>query len=62
MNQLPSFDNAISEELTANDNSIGSSGGTTDVRISVHSKNSLYLLRFGSAEPKDHKENKNIKC
>lgn len=27
--------------LTASDNSIGSSGGTTEVSIKVHSKNSL---------------------
>lgn len=38
---LPNFDRAIKEELTANDNSIGNSGGTTDVKINVHSKNNL---------------------
>lgn len=30
-----------SEVFTANDSSMGSSGGTTDVRIRVHSKNNL---------------------
>ena len=38
---LPSFCKAISDELTAKDNSMGSSGGTTEVNISVHSKKSL---------------------
>lgn len=32
---------AMREVLTARDNSMGSSGGTTEVRISVHSRNSL---------------------
>ena len=49
--KLPNFVKAIREELTASDNSIGNSGGTTDVNIRVHSKNNLYRLRFGSAEP-----------
>lgn len=35
------LDKAIRDELTANESSIGSSGGTTDVRIRVHSKKSL---------------------
>ena len=39
-------------ELTASDNSMGSSGGTTDVNINVHSKNSLYLFLSGSSVPK----------
>lgn len=30
---------------------MGSSGGTTEVRISVHSKNSLYLFLVGSSLP-----------
>ena len=38
---LPSFCKAIRDELTARDSSIGSSGGTTDVSIRVHSKKSL---------------------
>ena len=38
---LPSFCNAIRDELTAKDSSMGSSGGTTEVNIRVHSKNSL---------------------
>ena len=46
-----SLDSASREVLTASDSSIGSSGGTTDVRISVHSRNSLYLLRSGFSEP-----------
>lgn len=41
------------DEFTANDNSTGSSGGITDVRMRMHSKNSLYLLRFGSSEPEN---------
>ena len=43
--------NANSEVLTANDSSMGSSGGTTDVRINVHSRNSLYLFLLGSSVP-----------
>ena len=39
------------EVLTARDSSIGSSGGTTDVRISVHSRNNLYRFRSGSSVP-----------
>jgi len=42
---------ASSDVLTARDSSIGNSGGTTDVRISVHSKNNLYLLRDGFSLP-----------
>lgn len=30
---------------------MGSSGGTTEVRMSVHSRKSLYRDRFGSALP-----------
>ena len=48
----PIFDNDISELLTARDNSIGSSGGTTDVNINVHSKNNLYLFLSGFSVPK----------
>lgn len=47
----PSFAREAKEALTARDNSIGSSGGTTDVKISVHSRNSLYLLLVGSSQP-----------
>jgi len=42
---------ARSEVLTASDSSMGNSGGTTDVRMSVHSRNNLYLLRVGFALP-----------
>jgi hypothetical protein len=48
---LPSLDKASRDVFTANDSSIGSSGGTTEVSIRAHSKNSLYLFRFGSSEP-----------
>ena len=37
------LDNCNREVLTARLSSIGNSGGTTDVRIKVHSKKSLYL-------------------
>ena len=39
------------EVLTARECSIGSSEGTTNVRMSVHSRNNLYLLRVGSSVP-----------
>lgn len=42
---------AIREEFTANDSSIGNSGGITEVKINTHSKNSLYLFLLGSSEP-----------
>lgn len=42
---------AIREEFTANDNSMGNSGGITDVKIKTHSKNSLYLFLFGFSTP-----------
>ena len=48
---LPNLDNAKREVFTASDNSIGSSGGTTDVKINVHSKNNLYLFLWGSSLP-----------
>ena len=38
---IRSLVNARSDVLTASDSSIGSSGGTTDVRMSVHSRNNL---------------------
>lgn len=47
----PNLCNANKDELTAKESSIGSSGGTTDVRINVHSKKSLYLFRFGFSVP-----------
>lgn len=48
------------DELTANDNSTGSSGGITDVKIRIHSKNNLYLLRFGSSVPAHEKIHSNV--
>ena len=48
---LRSLTKAINDVLTANDNSIGNSGGTTDVKIKVHSMNNLYRFRFGSFVP-----------
>lgn len=41
----------INDVLTARESSIGNSGGTTDVRIKVHSKNNLYLFLLGSSVP-----------
>lgn len=49
--KTPNFDRAMSEEFTAKDSSMGNSGGTTEVRIKVHSKKSLYLFLFGSSLP-----------
>jgi len=49
--RLPNFDSDSNDVLTANDNSMGNSGGTTDVRMSAHSRNSLYLFLVGSSEP-----------
>lgn len=46
-----SLERARSEVLTASDSSMGSSGGTTDVRMSVHSRNNLYLFRDGFLLP-----------
>jgi hypothetical protein len=46
--------------LTANDSSMGNSGGTTDVRMSAHSKNSLYLFLVGSSEPAIHNNHFNF--
>lgn len=37
----PSLAKVTKEAFTANDNSIGNSGGTTDVKMRVHSKKSL---------------------
>lgn len=49
---IQSFDSASNDVLTASDNSIGSSGGTTEVKMSVHSRNNLYLFLFGSLVPR----------
>lgn len=38
---IQSLASAIRDVLTARESSIGSSGGTTEVRISVHSRNNL---------------------
>lgn len=46
---------AMSEVFTANDSSMGSSGGTTEVRMRVHSRNSLYLFRLASLVPEKEK-------
>jgi hypothetical protein len=53
---LPNLARDIKDVFTANDSSIGSSGGTTEVRMRVHSRNNLYLLRFGSSEPNKKKK------
>jgi len=49
--QVPNFDNATRDVFTASDSSIGNSGGTTEVKIRVHSKNNLYLFLVGSSLP-----------
>lgn len=51
---LPNFERAIRDVLTASDSSIGSSGGMTDVKIKVHSKKSLYRFLLGSSQPLVH--------
>jgi hypothetical protein len=48
---LPNFDSDRRDVLTASDSSMGNSGGTTDVRMRAHSRNSLYLFLVGSSEP-----------
>ncbi len=59
---------AMRDVLTASESSMGNSGGTTDVRIRVHSRNSLYLFLFGSFVPERHGERSmrqlihNIQC
>ena len=58
---IHSLDSAKSDVLTARDNSIGNSGGTTEVRMRVHSRNSLYLLRVGFSLPKNQKKNKYLR-
>jgi phosphoribosylformimino-5-aminoimidazole carboxamide ribonucleotide (ProFAR) isomerase len=49
--KMPRRTNAIKDVLTAIDNSIGSSGGITEVRINEQLKKSLYLLLVGSSSP-----------
>ncbi|OMH85555.1 hypothetical protein AX774_g894 [Zancudomyces culisetae] len=61
------FDNAINDEFTAIDSSIGNSGGTTDVIIRIQSSNTLVVVRRASFIPwchtypaaKNAKHNKN---
>ena len=48
---IPRRANAIREVLTAIDNSIGNSGGITEVIISEQLKKNLYLLIVGSSSP-----------
>ena len=48
---MPRLAKAIREVLTAIDNSIGSSGGITEVIISEQLRISLYLLLVGSSSP-----------
>ena len=52
---IESFTSCNNDVFTAKDNSIGNSGGTTDVNIKVHSRNNLYLFRSGSSVPFIHK-------
>lgn len=49
--KIPRRANAIREVLTAIDNSIGNSGGITEVIISEQLSISLYLLLVGSSSP-----------
>lgn len=46
-----SLASAMRDVLTASESSMGNSGGTTDVRIRVHSRKSLYLFLLGSFVP-----------
>lgn len=48
---LQSLARAIRDVLTARESSMGSSGGTTEVRISVHSRKSLYRFLLRSLVP-----------
>lgn len=47
---------AMREVLTARESSMGSSGGTTDVRIRAHSRNRRYWFRRGSLVPWEPRE------
>mmetsp|Transcript_17043 Transcript_17043/g.59352 ORF Transcript_17043/g.59352 Transcript_17043/m.59352 type:complete len:350 (+) Transcript_17043:273-1322(+) len=49
--KMPCLANAASELVTASDNSMGSSGGTTDVTMRMQCRQSLKRLRRGSARP-----------
>ena len=49
-----SLESCSSDVLTARDSSMGSSGGTTEVKIKVHSKKSLYRFLLGSSVPLIH--------
>ena len=48
---IPRRERASNDVLTAMDNSIGNSGGITEVMISEQPSKSLYLLRVGSSRP-----------
>lgn len=48
---LHSLERAKRDVFTAKVNSMGNSGGTTEVRIKIHSKNNLYLFLDGFLEP-----------
>lgn len=48
---IPILARVTSEEFTARDSSMGSSGGTTEVMMRTHSRRSLYLLRSGFSVP-----------
>lgn len=48
---IPRRASAIRDVLTAIDNSMGSSGGITEVIISEQLRKSLYLLLVGSSSP-----------
>jgi hypothetical protein len=49
--KMPDLVSRKSDVLTASVNSMGSSGGTTDVSTRVHSKNNFRRLRSGSFRP-----------
>lgn len=50
----PNFDKATSDALTANDNSIGSSGGTTLVTMRMQSNNNFDFLSSLSIPSRSH--------
>jgi len=49
--KLPNFDSDSNDVFTARESSMGNSGGTTDVKMSTHSRKSLYLFLVRSSEP-----------
>ena len=49
--KLPNFDSDSNDVFTAKESSMGNSGGTTDVKMSTHSRKSLYLFLVRSSEP-----------